>query len=365
MRPDPVQILEKSLQGERISPEEALHLYRYGDFLEIQKTARELRGRKVDPETASYTMFRVVNYTDRCVIQCSFCSFKVRDAEECTLLGPEDVVEKMREAVNRNADQLFLQGGVHPELGLDYFRGVLSAVREEFGPEMHIRALSPVEVLHLARKEGLEIRETLRRLKETGLDSLPGAGAEILTERMRKKLSPKKASVAEWVEVMETAHSLGIGGSANIVFGSEETREEVIEHLDVIRKLQDRSGGLRAFVVWTFQTRTLSFPVRVVPPHEYLTVLGIARIFLDNIDHLETSLLVQGQELGALALRGGADDISSVVIEENVLENRTFTTEKEAVDFLTDNGFRPRRRDFDYNYREPFSIKNIDRVSPG
>ena len=351
-------ILEKALEGGRITGEEALRLYEEGDFLEIQYVARELRNRKIPGDQASYTMFRVVNYTDRCVIQCSFCSFKVRPDEQCYLLSKDQIIQKMHEAKKQGADQLFLQGGVHPDLGMDYFVDILQGIRETFGETMHIRALSPVEILHLATKENMSLEQTIRTLQEAGLNSIPGAGAEILSDRMRLKLSPRKATVAQWVEVMETGFRLGLGGSANIVFGSQETRAEVIDHLQVIRDLQDRSGGgLQAFVVWTFQEQTGNFHIRPVPPHEYLQVLGISRIFLDNVDHIETSLLVQGPELGALALRGGADDISSVVIEENVLDSRTFSREGDAVEYLKRNGFEPVRRDFNYKHMEPFSVK--------
>ncbi len=262
----------------------------------------------------------------------------------------EEILASMEEAVRLGANQLFLQGGVNREIPFDYYVDVISAVRRHFGPELHIRAFSPVELMHMEESTGLSLEEVLRTLKEAGLDSVPGAGAEILTERMRKKLSPRKATVEEWSRVMETCHREGLPGSANVVFGSEETREEVVEHLRVIREIQDRTGGFLAFVVWTFQQQTDLFKVRAVPPHEYLKVLGIARIFLDNIPHLETSLMVLGPVLGSLALHAGADDISSVVLEEKVLTNNSFTREEDAVRFLRESGFQPRKRDFLYRY---------------
>jgi cyclic dehypoxanthinyl futalosine synthase len=204
----------------------------------------------------------------------------------------------------------------------------------------------------MSKISGMEMPDLLRVLKEAGLDSVPGAGAEILSERMRKILSPAKATVDEWVHVMESCHREGLPGTANIVFGSEETREEVIEHLNIIRGIQDRTGGFLAFIPWTFQQQTKAFKMRKVPPHEYLKVLGISRIFLDNIDHIESSVMVLGPVLGGLALHAGADDISSIVIEENVLRNNTFTEEQDARNFLELNGFSPRYRDFDYNYMD-------------
>jgi len=243
---------------------------------------------------------------------------------------------------------MFLQGGVNASLPFDYYLDVLRAVKETLGAHIHIRAFSPVELIGMERQTGLSLRDILRELKTAGMDSVPGAGAEILTERMRGILSPKKASASEWVRVLETCHAEGLRGSASMVFGSEETQDEVIEHLRVVRDLQDRTGGFFSFVPWTFQKQTKRFFVRHVPSHEFLKVLGICRIFLDNVDHLETSVMTLGQSLGSLALRSGADDISSAVIEENVLKSYGLKTEEAARQFIRESGFVPARRDFCY-----------------
>ncbi|MCE9501575.1 MAG: radical SAM protein, partial [Leptospira sp.] len=228
-------ILDKALSGERISPADALHLYEHADFLKIQMAARELRERVLSHRYASYTMFRVVNYTNFCNVECSFCSFMDEiGSGKGYVLSLQEILEKMEFAEKEGADQMFLQGGVYPDLKFDYYLEILSGVKKRF-PEMHIRAFSPVEIIGLEKITGLSLREVLRIMKEAGLDSVPGAGAEILTERMRNIISPKKASVAEWSRAMETCHEEGLPGSANIVFGSEETKEEVIEHLDVVR----------------------------------------------------------------------------------------------------------------------------------
>ncbi|PJZ69012.1 dehypoxanthine futalosine cyclase [Leptospira perolatii] len=343
-------ILEKALEGERISPEEALELYENGDHLKIMAVARALREKVLPHTQASYTMFRVVNYTNYCNVECSFCSFMDEiGSGKGYVLTKEEILEKMDFAVSEGADQMFLQGGVYPELPFDYYLNVISFVKAKY-PDMHIRAFSPVEIINLESITGLSLREVLLTLKNAGLDSVPGAGAEILTDRMRNIISPKKASTAEWVRAMETCHEVGLLGSANIVFGSEETKEEVIEHLGVIRNLQDRTGGFLSFIPWTFQPQTKRFKVRSVPTVEYLKVLGICRIFLDNIRHIETSVMVLGKGVGQLALFSGADDISSVVIEENVLRSFGLKTEKEAVKFLKEAGFSPLRRDLLYNY---------------
>ncbi len=346
------RILQKAISGERISPSEALELYEDGDFLKIQMAARYLREKILPHKYASYTMFRVVNYTNFCNVECNFCSFMDEIGNgKGYVLTLADILEKMEYAVTEGADQMFLQGGVYPEIKFDYYLEILRGVKHKF-PGMHIRAFSPVEIINLEKITGLKLREVLGILKDAGLDSVPGAGAEILTERMRRIISPKKASVSEWVRAMETCHEVGLFGSANIVFGSEETKEEVIDHLDVIRNLQDRTGGFHAFIPWTFQPQTKRFFVRSVPTHEYLKVLGICRIFLDNIKHMETSVMVLGKGVGQLALYSGADDISSVVIEENVLRSFGLKTEKEALKFLGTGGFEPLRRDLSYNYKE-------------
>jgi cyclic dehypoxanthinyl futalosine synthase len=346
-------ILDKALAGERISPAEALTLYNEGDFLRIQAVARELRNRRHDPAYASYTMFRVVNYTNFCNVDCNFCSFMEEyGSGRGYVLTEDQVVEKMREALEFGADQMFLQGGVYDQLPFDYYLKIIRAVKEHIGAHIHIRAFSPVELEGLVKISGLSLRAVLRELKAAGMDSVPGAGAEILTDRMRQILSPKKSSVAGWVEVMETCHEEGLPGSANVVFGSEETRDEVIEHLRVIRDLQDRTGGFKSFIPWTFQPQTKKFKVRNVPATEYFTALGICRIFLDNIDHIETSLMTAGSGVGCIALHSGADDMSSVVIEENVLRSYGLKTEAKAREFLSESGFTPVKRNLVYEYLE-------------
>jgi cyclic dehypoxanthinyl futalosine synthase len=346
------KILQKSKNGERISPYEALILYREADFLDIQKLAREKREKILSHDYASYTMFRVVNYTNFCNVECSFCSFMDEIGNgKGYVLTKEEILEKMDYAYSEGATQMFLQGGVYPDLNFDYYLDVIQTVKSKY-PDCHIRAFSPVEIINLESITGKPLREVLSILKEVGLDSIPGAGAEILTERMRNIISPKKASVKEWVRAMETAHECGLPGSANIVFGSEETDEEIIEHLNVVRELQDRTKGFHSFIPWTFQPQTKKFKIRTVPTHEYLKVLGICRIFLDNIDHIETSVMVLGKGIGQLALFSGADDISSVVIEENVLRSFGLKTEKEALKFLESAGFKPKKRNLIYKYSD-------------
>ena len=346
-------ILEKACAGERITPGEALTLYREADFLKVMTTARAVRNRNLNPNTVSYTMFRVVNYTTFCNVDCSFCSFyEPMGSARGVVLSVEQIVAKMREALEIGADQMFLQGGVNPDLPFDYYLTVLRSVKEALGAHIHIRAFSPVELIGMEQQTGRSLREVLRDLKAAGMDSVPGAGAEILTDRMRSLLSPKKASVAEWIRVMETCPRRGSGRQRKHRFRlrGDPGRGDCPPRRD--SRASGSNRGLSPFIPWTFQQQTKDFATRPVPPQEYLKVLGIARIFLDNIPHIETSIMVLGAAVGALALHAGADDISSVVIEENVLKSYGLKSETKARDFIRESGFTPVRRDLLYNLRE-------------
>ncbi len=344
-------ILEKAVDSQRMSPQEALDLYNSADFLKVIAAAREIRNRKNNPSIVTYTMFRIVNYTSFCDVNCSFCSFhEPMGSLSGKVLTIEEIVGKMRDAVALGANQLFLQGGVNPDIPFDYYLHACQTVKATLGQHIHIRAFSPIEIMGMARQTGFPIRKVVQELKGAGVDSVPGAGAEILSDRVRSILSPPKGSVADWVRVMETCHEEGLPGSANIVFGSEETREEIIEHLRIVRELQDRSGGFLAFIPWTFQQQTSKFRIRSVPAHEYLKLLGICRLFLDNIPHIEASIMVLGRGTGSIALHAGADDISSVVIEENVLKSYGLDTEANAREFIRESGFAPVKRDLLYRH---------------
>jgi cyclic dehypoxanthinyl futalosine synthase len=341
-------VLAKAIEGERISPSEALELYNSADFLKVTVAARAIRNRRHDPSVVTYTMFRIVNYTTVCRMNCSFCSFH-EPAPSGMVLPVDAIVQKMQEAMALGANQLFLQGGVNPDIPFDYYLTVVRTVKKIFGRGIHIRAFSPVEIMEMERQTGMSLRNVVRELKQAGMDSTPGAGAEILSDRMRSILSPNKGSVADWVRVMQTCHEEGLPGSANIVIGSSETREEIIEHLRIVRDIQDRTGGFLAFIPWTFQKQTDKFFLRSVPAQEYLKLLGLCRIFLDNVPHIEASILVLGRGVGSLALHAGADDISSVVIEENVLTSHGLNTEEKAREFIRESGFNPVKRDLLYN----------------
>lgn len=340
--------LEKALSGERLSARDALQILREAPWTEAAQAANEIRNRKLPGKRVGYTAFRIVNYTNVCDVRCSFCSFcRLESDSDSYVLSLEEIRQKTREAKALGADQIFLQGGVHPGIPFDYYLSVLEMLTREEG--VKVRGFSPVELVRMAEATGQSLDEVLERLKAAGLSSVPGAGAEILSERMREKLSPRKLSASEWCRAMAACHRHGLPGSANIVFGSEETAEEIVEHLERVRNLQDETGGLLSFVVWTFQPQTDRFFVRHVTGAEYLKMLSLSRLFLDNILHLEVSLLGMGLSLGELGLHAGADDINSIVIEENVLTSHGLTSLAEAEDFIKNAGFEPYRRSLNFD----------------
>lgn len=341
-------IIDRVLGGGRLGSADALHLWRHADFKDLGSAAHEIRNRINPPAEVSYTAFRVVNYTNYCNVECSFCSFmdEVGSGKGYNL-DAKTILEKVEEAIRLDSPQLFLQGGVNPELPMTYYTETLAQVREKF-PQVHIRAFSPVEVIFMERLTRKPLAEVFGELKKHGMNSFPGAGAEILTDRMRDILSPKKASTAEWLRAMRVAGENGLMSSTNIVWGSQEHDEEIIAHLAALRNLQDQTGKILSFVPWTFQAQTKKFKLRKVPPHEYLKMVSLSRLFFDNIPHIEVSIMVAGKQLGELALHFGADDINSPVIEENVLRSYGLKSTEESRKFIEEAGFKPVRRSFNY-----------------
>lgn len=352
-----VDLLKRTLDGHRLTPEEALTLLQQGHWAEMAHTADLLRLRHRPGHEASFTMFRMINYTNVCDIACKFCSFKQSPrAQGAYVLLLEEIEAKVAQGVALGAHQVFFQGGVNPQIPLDYYIDALLLIKSRFG--VHIRGFSPVELQRMAVDHGESLPNLLKRLKEAGLDSVPGAGAEILSDRVRRAISPQKLSVEKWLEVLRHCHDQGLFGSANIVFGSIENAIEIVDHLQAIRALQDETRGFYAFIPWTFQKQTHNFPIRHVPSQEYIKVLALTRLYLDNIPHIEASVLGLGPQMGELALRSGADDISSPVIEENVMESHGLSSQKEAIIFLHGAGFDAIKRDFNYHDEELFPRKD-------
>ena len=342
------EILQKTVNGTRLSTAEALDILMNAPWTAVAEAAGRVRKRMHPENKVGYTAFRIVNYTNVCEITCSFCSFcRPAKSPEAYVLSLDEIRQKTVEAKVKGADHIFLQGGVNKDIPLSYYTDVLKMLTREMG--MKVRGFSPVELVRIAEFNKMTLDELLDILKDAGLTSVPGAGAEILSDRMRQMLSPKKLPAQQWCDTLAACHKKGLPGSANIVFGSVETPEEIIEHLDYVRKTQDIAGGFKSFVVWTFQPQTDKFPIRHVRGDEYLKLLALSRLFLDNIPHIEVSLLGMGLSLGELGLHCGADDINSIVIEENVLQNHGLTTIEAAEEFIRNAGFTPYRRSLNFD----------------
>jgi len=357
-------ILERTVAGERLAPEDAVRLLESHDLAAIAGAADAVT-RRMHPESyRTYNIDRNINYTNICTSGCRFCAFSCRPGDaQGYVLSREELFEKIEQTIALGGNQILLQGGMNPELSLDWFERLFRDVREAF-PQVNIHGLSPPEIDFLAQQSGLSIREVLERLRAAGLGSLPGGGAEILVDRVRQQISPKKTSADRWLEVCREWHKLGGRGSATMMFGHVETLADRVEHLARIRDLQDETGGFTAFIAWTFQSgHTAMDDAGKVGAFEYLKTLAVARLFLDNVANLQASWVTQGMRIGQLALRFGANDLGSLMIEENVVAQagtvhyltlgtrfRASLAEIQRAIHLA--GYEPRRRDVFYQIIE-------------
>jgi len=342
-------ILDDAVAGRRISAGDAHRLLLDGDLLDLGLAAQAVRERMNDPAVATYAIDRNINYTNVCVYKCRFCAFYRPPGDPDGYLVPfEEIGRKIEETLALHGTGILLQGGVHPDLPLQYYLDLLGFIRERY-PTIHRHAFSPPEVKFLAKKERLSFAEVIGRLKEAGLMSIPGGGAEILSDAIRKEvLAHPKASADEWIEVMRQAHRLELRTTATMMFGMGEELAARVEHLQRIRDLQDETGGFTAFIPWTFQREHTDLPdLPEVSAHEYLTLLAVARLFLDNVTHLQASWVTQGKKIGQLGLAFGADDLGSIMIEENVVAAagaRYQMSQEEMERLIHAAGYTPRQR---------------------
>ena len=330
-------VLDKALSGERLTDDDALALLRSRDLVSVGRAADELRNRKVDRGRVTFIIDRNVNYTNICHTDCDFCAFYRRpgDRSEGYLLPKSVIFKKIEETLALGGTALLMQGGHHPDLGVDYYEDLFGSIKARY--RIHLHALSPPEIQHIARRSKLSVPQTLTRLRDAGLDSLPGGGAEILVDRVRDIISPKKTKSSEWLGVMRDAHRLGISSTATMMYGHVETLEERVEHMRRIRELPDETRGFRAFISWTFQpegTRLAPLVTHHPTSFEYLLTQAVSRIYLDNVDHIQSSWVTQGMKVGQVALEFGADDLGSVMIEENVVSAAGTTHRASTDDFI-------------------------------
>lgn len=335
----------------RLTATEALDLWEREDVFSLGKAAHGRRMHLHPLPIATYIVDRNINYTNVCVSGCRFCAFYRPPGEEGGyVLSPEELAAKVGETVELGGRQILLQGGMHPDLGLEFYTGMLEKLKARF-PEVAVHGFSPPEIDFLARKTGLPVAEVIRLLRASGLDSIPGGGAEILVDRVRSRLSPNKCTADEWLEVMRQAHLQGMRTTATMMFGHIESMAERIEHLERVRALQDETGGFTAFIPWTFQPGNTRVEAGEASSHEYLKFLALSRLYLDNVANIQASWVTQGPMVGQLALRWGANDFGSLMIEENVVAATGVhfrLSEGRLKELVQGAGFTPRRRRMDY-----------------
>jgi cyclic dehypoxanthinyl futalosine synthase len=344
-------VLEKALAGERISDADACVLLRSRDLVAVGRVANELRNRSSEPGVVTFIVDRNLNYSNICYTDCEFCAFyrKPGDTREGYTLPRAVIYKKIEETLALGGTALLMQGGHNPELGIDWYEDLFRSIKARY--PIHLHAMSPSEIQHVARKARLTSSETLSRLRDAGLDSLPGGGAEILVDRVRKIISPKKTTSDEWLQIMRAAHRLGMSTTATMMWGHVETLEERVEHMRRIRELQDEMHGFRAFISWTYQPDHTALAPQVTwtpTSFDYLLTQAVSRIYLDNVDHIQSSWVTQGMKIGQVALAFGADDMGSIMIEENVVSAAGTTHRASTEDFvhtIRNAGYVPRQRD--------------------
>ncbi len=345
-------LLDKAQAGERLSVQQGARLLGSTDLASLARAADAVT-RRLHPENyRTYNIDRNINYTNICTSGCRFCAFSCAPGDpRGYVISRQELFQKIEETLALGGDQILLQGGLHPELELDWYERLLRDVKARF-PQVNVHGFSPTEIFHLAQASDLPVQVVLERLREAGLGSLPGGGAEILVDRVRNLVSPDKVSADQWLDVCRQWHALGGRGSATMMFGQIETPAERIEHLDRLRSLQDETGGFTAFICWTFQPlHTKMSEHRKVGAVEYLKTLAVSRLYLDNFANLQASWVTQGLKIGQMALRFGANDMGSLMIEENVVAaaGTSFrTTEREIRQAIGQAGYEPRRRNVFY-----------------
>jgi cyclic dehypoxanthinyl futalosine synthase len=346
------QIVAKVMQGGRVSAAEALQLYREAPTHVLGRLADTTRLRKHPEGVVTYIIDRNVNYTNICVARCNFCAFyRPVGSREGYVLGFEEIFSKIDETIAVGGNQLLLQGGHNPDLPIQWYEDLFRAVKARY-PQFKLHALSPPEVLHISRLSQIPTQTVIDRLVAAGLDSIPGGGAEILVDRVRKLLNCySKATSDEWIGIMRQAHQAGLRTTATMMYGTVETQEERIEHMMRLRDLQDETGGFTAFITWSYQPEHTEHGGFEETGVDYLRTLALSRIVLDNFDNLQASWVTQGGKVGQLSLAYGANDMGSVMIEENVVRAAGAAycmDELEIVVNIEDAGFVAKRRNMHY-----------------
>lgn len=353
------EILEEAerlaFDGKRLDRVHAAALYDSADLHTLSFLARGARERLHPDDIVTYVGDRNINYSNVCVCGCRFCAFfRPPDSAEAYVISREELKDKIEETFRLGGTQILLQGGHHPDLPFEWYEELLGWIHGNW-PELHIHAFSPPEIFFWSQKFSLSIEEILRRLMAAGLDSIPGGGAEILHNDVRRKVSPNKCGADEWLMVMEKAHGLGMKTTATMMFGHEELAEHRLDHLFALRNLQDRTGGFTAFIPWTFQPQNTAIKTRPLPAPAYLRLLALSRLVLDNFANIQASWVTMGSETAQAALHYGANDFGSLMIEENVVRAAGVSNHMSREDIhaaIRLAGFKPRQRRMDYSLFE-------------
>ena len=358
-------ILDKAIAGERISAEDATILLESNDFVRLGLAAHEIRMRKNPTDVVTYIIDRNINYTNVCNVVCTFCAFYRRPGKPETYVHSiEEICSRIDETIELGGTGVLMQGGLHPDFNIEWYENLLSTLHQKY-PKFQLHCFSPPEVHNIHLISGLDYVTIMQRLKDAGLNSMPGGGGEILDDAVRKRVSTK-CNTQEWLDVMRAAHKVGLRTTASMMFGIGDKVEHRVNHLQRVRDVQDETGGFTAFIPWTFQRENTALGRKITEEPtgiDYLKMLSVSRIFLDNVDHIQSSWLTQGLRLGQAALRFGADDMGSIMIEENVVSAagaHNEASEKELRYQISEAGFIPQQRDILYNYINRENIERLD-----
>ncbi len=348
--------LQQITDGARMSEAEFVQLFYEADILALGRAANLIRERRFPDNIATFVIDRNINYTNICSCKCKFCAFyRCKEDDDAYVLDKNSIFRKIEEALELGASQLMIQGGLNEDLKIDYFIDLFSSIKKRFNICIH--SLTAPEIVFIANNSHLSVRETLLSLHEAGLVSLPGGGAEVLHDDVRGFISPQKIKTDQWLDVMRTAHEIGLKTTATMMMGSVDKLEHRLHHLKVIRDLQDETGGFRAFIPWTYQPGNNELMGKKISSLEYLRFFALARLYLDNFEHVQCSWLTQGKAIGQLSLLFGGDDMGSIMIEENVVRSAGLLykmSREEMIGLIRGAGRIPALRDTEYKILEVY-----------
>jgi cyclic dehypoxanthinyl futalosine synthase len=351
-----------ALNNRRMTVEEAIELIEHGDLKTLGRMASEMKAKLHPKKVTTFVVDRNINYTNICWVDCKFCAFYTHEKkEDAYILTFDEIDQKIEELLAIGGTQILFQGGVHPKLQIEWYEDLVEHIAQKY-PQVTIHGFSSIEIDYIAKRSKISIKEVLSRLQAKGLSSIPGAGAEILSDRVRDIIAPKKHDKDTWLEVHRQAHKLGVKSTATMMYGTVETTRELVEHLDHVRRLQDETGGFRAFIMWSYQSDHTQLK-RELPtlskttPNQYLRYLAVARLFLDNVPNIQSSWVTQGSYIGQMALKFGANDLGSTMMEENVVSAAgaaNSMNQNEMIELIRDVGENPAKRNTAYEILERF-----------